>query len=126
MDSDVLIRQDVTPLFDDNYAYVGEEKMHKSRFGNVMRALPFLCYINVPAIRSKGITFYHPRKMYALSSVRPDNAYDTGCWFYEDCHAHHLPVRTITVSDYALHFGHGSWKEKDYRQWLRENRKLWE
>ena len=125
MDSDVLIRQDIAPLFDERYAYVGEEKLHRSRFGNVMRVLPFLCYIDVPTLKRNGISFYNPQKMFALSAVRPDTAYDTGCWFYEDCHAHRVPVRNISIDPYALHFGHGSWKEKDCHQWLEENKQLW-
>lgn len=126
MDSDVLICQDVAPLFDPRYAYVGEEKLHRSRFGSVMRVLPFLCYINVPMLKRHGVTFYNPRKMFALTATSPANAYDTGCWFYEDCRAHRLPVLNIPIAPYALHLGHASWKEKDYRQWLRENRRLWE
>ena len=125
MDSDVLIKKDITPLFDSRNVYVGEEKMHKSRFGNVMRVLPFLCYIDVPMVKQNGISFYNPKKMFALSSVSPDNAYDTGCWFYEDCDSHCLPIRHITVGDYAIHLGHGSWKEKDSSSWLDENKALW-
>ena len=30
------------------------------------------------------------------------------------------------IEPYALHFGHGSWKEKDYRQWLEEYKDLWQ
>lgn len=125
MDSDVLVKKDIVPLFNSGYAYVGEEKMHKSRFGNVMRVLPFLCYIDVPMVKQNVVSFYHPKKMFALSSVSPDNAYDTGCWFYEDCHQHQLPVCSISISDYAVHFGHGSWKDKDASEWLEAHETLW-
>jgi hypothetical protein len=125
MDSDVLVKHDITEIFDDKYVYVGEEKLHKSRFGNLMRVLPYLCYVNVPLVKSYGITFYNRQKMFALSMEYPAAAYDTGCWFYEDCHRRAAPVRNICFDKYALHFGHGSWKEKDATPWLEQNKTLW-
>lgn len=125
MDSDVLIKQDVAPLFDRQYVYVGEEKMHKSRFGDAMRVLPFLCYIDVPLVRKYGISYYSRDMMYGLSDKSPNSAYDTGCWFYADCRSKGLSSSNISVSDYALHFGHGSWKDKDAHEWLSTNEHLW-
>lgn len=125
MDSDVLIKRDITPMFDGNFAYVGEQKLHKSRFGNLMRVLPYLCFINVPMVKRHGVTFYNPQKMFALSQEYPSAAYDTGCWFFEDCHCRRVPVRNISFDYYALHFGHGSWKEKDAGPWLEQNKSLW-
>lgn len=125
MDSDVLVKQDVAPLFDSENVYVGEDKMHKSRFGNVMRVLPFLCYIDVPKVKSNGISYYNRDMMFGLNDKLPNAAYDTGCWFYEDCRRHGVSVRNISVDDYALHFGHGSWKDKDSQEWLLANESLW-
>lgn len=125
MDSDVLIRKDVTTLFDSRYAYVGEAKIHKSRFGSCMRVLPYLCYINVPLIKHQGVSFFNPNKMFALAHTRSDAAYDTGCWFYEDCAQHHLPVHGIKLEDYAIHFGHGSWRIKNFIAWLEDYKELW-
>lgn len=125
MDSDVLIKQDIAPLFDSQYVFVGEPSLHKSRYGDVMRVLPYLCYIDVPMIKKNGISYYNPNKMFALSPKKPERAYDTGCWFYEDCLNHKLPFLSVKAQDYALHFGRGSWKEKDIEKWLEENADLW-
>jgi hypothetical protein len=125
MDSDVLITQDITPLWDETQVFVGQVKPHRSRFGTVERVLPQLCFINVPMMRENGVTYYNPQKMFALSHRRPDNAYDTGAWFLEDCRNHALPYRKIDISDYCIHLGHASWKNKDAKAWLKEHEDLW-
>ena len=125
MDSDVLITQDITPLWDETQVFVGQVKPHRSRFGTVERVLPQLCFINVPMMRENGVIYYNPKKMFALSHRSPDNAYDTGAWFLEDCRNHHLPYREININDYCIHLGHASWKKKDAQAWLDEHEDLW-
>ncbi len=125
MDSDVLITQDITPLWDETQAFVGQVKPHRSRFGTVERVLPQLCFINVPMMRENGVTYYNPQKMFALSHRSPDNAYDTGAWFLEDCRNHALPYREIDINQYCIHLGHASWKKKDAQAWLQEHDDLW-
>ena len=125
MDSDVLITQDITPLWDETQAFVGQVKPHRSRFGTVERVLPQLCFINIPMMRKNGVAYYNPKKMFALSHRRPDNAYDTGAWFLEDCRNHALPYREIDINDYCIHLGHASWKKKDAQAWLQEHEDLW-
>lgn len=126
MDSDVLITQDITPLWDETQVFVGQVKPHRSRFGTVERVLPQLCFINVPMMKENGVTYYNPQKMFALSHRSPDNAYDTGAWFLEDCRNHALPYREIDINQYCIHLGHGSWKDKDSATWLKEHEDLWE
>ena len=125
MDSDVLITQDITPLWDETQVFVGQVKPHRSRFGTVERVLPQLCFINVPMMRENGVAYYNPKKMFALSHRSPDNAYDTGAWFLEDCRNHALPYREININDYCVHLGHASWKKKDAQAWLDEHKELW-
>lgn len=125
MDSDVLITQDISPLWDETQVFVGQVKPHRSRFGTVERVLPQLCFINVPMMQEHGVTYYNPQKMFALSHRRPDNAYDTGAWFLEDCRNHALPYREIDINDYCIHLGHASWKKKDAQVWLNEHKNLW-
>lgn len=125
MDSDVLIRRDVTPLADRDMAAVGD--IWKGGCGIPPRLRPFLCWINVPVLREHGIRYFNGEKMWALSHRSPDNRYDTGAWLYEACLEQQLPVRHIDHKDYCLHFGHGSWKQKkSWRQWTDEHRQLWD
>ena len=126
MDSDVLVRQDISSFWQREQAFVGQIKPHSSIYRvTVDRVLPMLCFVNVPMIKRSGISFFHPQKMYALTSLRPDCAYDTGCWFLEDVKRHRLPYTDVDIDTYVLHLGHGSWKEKDAEQWLEENRELY-
>ena len=125
MDSDILITQDISPLWDESQVFVGQVKPHRSRFGIVERVLPQLCFINAPMMRENGVTYYNPQKMFALSHRSPDNAYDTGAWFLEDCRDHRLPYREIDINDYCIHLGHASWKKKDAQAWLKQHEDLW-
>lgn len=126
MDSDVLVRQDISRFFDPDYAWIGQVKMHKSRYGiRLPRVLPFLCWLNVPLLRNHGVRYCNDQKMWSLSNRRPDMGYDTGCWFYEDACAKHLPFKSLGIEHYIIHLGHASWRDRDAGQWLEENKDLW-
>lgn len=126
VDSDVLVMRDVSSFFNDKYAWVGGVHCNTHRFGvEVLRVIPYLCYINVGMLREHGIRYYNPEKMWFLNNRKPDMFYDTGAWLYEVCEKKRLPHKTVVLSDYALHFRHGSWKEKDAEAWLNDNKKLW-
>lgn len=128
MDSDVLIRQRIDRLCDSRYAFVGKVVCNtRKRFGiEIYRAEPFLCYINVPMLRTYGGTYFNPDYMWALSDVTPNNRYDTGAWFLKDIQYHHQPYLDIDTAPYIVHFGHGSWHPHAYRQWLEDYKDLWQ
>ena len=52
-DSDVLVKKDFTPLFDDIVCYKGEVIYQPN--SRVKRVLPFICFINTPFCRQKKI-----------------------------------------------------------------------
>lgn len=124
MDSDVLIHRDIAPIVNSHYAAAGRVKQCANGIPTVLR--PFLCWINVPMLSKHHIRYFNGDKMWALSHKFPNNRYDTGAWLYEECVRCGLPVNSFHWKEYALHFGHGSWKEKDYRQWLEEYKDLWQ
>jgi len=127
MDSDVLVKKDVSVFWDGSCAWSGLVNSSPSRWGIIVpRVLPFICYINAPMLKKKGIRYFNGEKMYALTSREPDKAYDTGAWFYEDCERHHLPGRYLMITDYIEHFDHGSWAGRDAEEWLEEKSSLWE
>ena len=128
MDSDVLVRQDIAPLFDDRFAFVAHVGCNtRRRFGfELLKADPFLCYVNVPMLRQYGVRYFDSAHMWNLVSRSPNNRYDTGAWLYHEVKAKRLPFRDVDVkADYIHHLGHGSWRNKDYRQWLEEYQDLW-
>ena len=125
MDSDVLIRQPLTPICNSTYASVGEVAVNP-KLNDAPRLLPILCYINAPMIKEAGVRYFNPDYMWALTSITPNNRYDTGAWFFRDLQEHCQPILDINIAPYVLHFGHGSWKDKDSNKWLMENRDLWQ
>ena len=122
MDSDVLIRQDISPIVDRGAAASG---MLRPNDG-VMRLLPLLCWLNVPVLRSHGIRYFNGEKMWALSDVYPNNRYDTGAWLLEEVRRCGLRLDEVDVKDYLIHLGHASWKGRRPMTWVSEHRDLWE
>lgn len=108
LDSDVLIRRDVSELFDNRYVYVSE--ILKQGNGK-KRVAPFLCYINVQMCKQNNIRYFDERFMHGLSTGYVDS-FDTGAGFYINCQ--NYKHKDIVVSDYAVHYGHGSWTMNGY------------
>ena len=120
-DSDVLFRQDITPLVNPRRAAVGSLQVKQG----IPLLMPMLCWLNVPLLKEHGIRYFNGQKMWALSNHYPNNRYDTGAWLYEELINHRLSFRDTDINEYIMHFGHGSWKDKDPDQWLNENKQLW-
>lgn len=130
LDSDVLLKRDISSIIDDNYAYVGEvvTQPHSS----IKRVIPFLCYINVDMCKKNKIHYFDDRYMHGLYNTGSGNImadmYDTGAGFYINTQKY--PHKNITWSSYVVHFGSGSWnkigKKMEPNEWLNENRSLWD
>ena len=127
MDSDVIVKRDVTPFFDASVVWTGSPDASPSRWGIVCpRVLPFICYLNVPMMRKHGIRYFDDKRMYALTHEEPYKAYDTGASFYDDCNQKGLVGHHIMITDYIIHFNHGSWLGQSPDEWLESNRRYWE
>lgn len=127
MDSDVLFKRDITPLWDETKAWVGEPFLDTPKGVNVMRLLPFLCYVNVPMCREHGIRYFNAKWMWHLTALSPQKWHDTGAWFYRDCMAKQMPYTAIKTADYIEHYFHGSHTNLNggMSEWLRKYRHLW-
>lgn len=128
MDSDVLVKKDVSALWrHPDCMWVGEIGENvKRRFGyDFKKVQPFLCYLNVPIMHKHGIRYFNEEWMWNLTSRKPNHRYDTGAWFYKAVKEAGLPTCEIRLSDYILHLGHGSWRDKKPMEWVRMHRGLW-
>ena len=127
MDSDVLVKQDVTPFFDTRYAWSGQAR-HGYRTGQPgpMRVEPFLCYINTPLLRRNGIHYCDTGRIVHLTDKEPERYYDTGASFWEDCMRKGLPGRELPLGEYIIHLGSASWKDRDAAAWLQQHKDLWQ
>lgn len=128
MDSDVLVKRDISAFFNPESIFVGEEGITPYRHRHkVPRLLPFLCWINVSLCRQLGINYFDPVRCWML---HPDGYfgswYDTGASFLEECKRVGAPARYLQLGDYILHFKGGSWTGKSAGQWLEQNRRLYE
>ena len=127
MDSDVLVKQDVSDLADPNVPWKGGVHCNTRRFGvGISRVIPFLCWINTPLLKRHGIRYFNGAKMWNIVSRKPDRHYDTGAWLLEACNVAGLDGATVDIKQYVEHYGHASWhKRKEPSAWLAEHRNLW-
>lgn len=125
LDSDVLIKKDLKPLWKPEKAFVARVSTNTRKYGvEVYRATPFVCFINVPMIKEAGVKYFNPEYMWDLSYKSPNNRYDTGAWFLRDCKEHNLPYEKADTVSMALHYRHASWSDTDASEWLEENKEL--
>lgn len=130
LDSDVLLKKDISELFDSNVIYIGEVVNQPNSL--IKRVLPFICYINVEMCKENGVHYFDDKFMHGLWAVAGGDRYDTGAGFF--IHADKFPHKEIKYEDYVKHYGHGSWtpsvnaREKNSlneKEWLNINKKYW-
>lgn len=129
LDSDVLLKRDISELWDASKVFVSDV-FHGKRIEEE-RIIPFISFINVNMCKEKGIRFCYESRMNGLYVSQTGDLYDTGAAFYSE--AKRLPHKTITHTDYVEHFKAGSWQEvsdklhnqkTDKFQWLNKNIQL--
>lgn len=124
MDSDILIKQDISVLWDESVAASGKV-VEDRHFISIPRIAPYLCHINVPVCREHNVRYFNGNYMWKLVNYNPNRFYDTGAWFLKDIEKKRLPYKKINIDDYMIHFRNGSWRGDNHRIWLDANKKLW-
>ena len=135
LDSDVLIKKDFSPLFDDVVCYKGEVISQPGTNNRIKRVLPFICFINTPMCFERGIHYFDENYMHGLRVGAIGDRYDTGAAIYLLTEKNKAPHREIKVSDYVVHYGNGSWvdaaekmkkpKHMPVLEWLNKYRVCW-
>lgn len=125
MDSDILLKRDISDLFNESVAWMGEIERFPEYWFQTPRLYPFLLWINVPMCREHGIRFWAEGRSYKLSHTGIPY-HDTGASFWEDCKAARLPGETIKLDGYIVHFRGGSYGTASPDKWLNEHRDLYE
>lgn len=127
MDSDVLVKQDISVFWDERKAWVGQPLLEDHRGTKVTRLLPFMCYLNVPLLREHGVRYFKGEWMWHMWPKEPNRWYDTGAWLYKDCMEKNLPHEILNIDPYIEHFAHGShvFMNESLGDWLNKHRDLW-
>lgn len=130
LDSDVLLKRDISCLYDDRAVYIGEVTTQPR--STIKRVLPFVCFINVEMCKENGKHYFDHNYMHGLcynvTNKRADS-YDTGAGFY--INTLDLPHMDIICEDYVTHYGHGSWIKEGFlynytaEEWLSINKRYW-
>lgn len=132
LDSDVLLKKDISNLYDNNFVCVGEIITQPK--STIKRIVPYITYINVNACKEKGFHYFDETHMHGLRVSTSGDMYDTGSGFY--LQIKNEKIKEIKCFDYIEHFKGGSWNVEhdkkfgnmniDYKQWLSNNEGLWD
>lgn len=131
MDSDILLKQDISNLFDNTYMYIGEVTENEKQIG---RLLPFLCFINTNKCKENGIRYFYSDYMHGLNKNSIGQYYDTGAAFL--LKTKHYAHKNINLEEYIIHYKGGSWdfiykKNKEVHgeltseQWCNLHKRYW-
>ena len=130
MDSDILLKQNVDFMFQEDQCVVGHiQEWQKS--GNpyhIERLVPMLCYINVPMCKACGINYWDPKRSWMLHGQTKASWYDTGASFLEDIKRHKNGAhgKRIDIRPLMEHLKSGSWRNESQAQaWLEQHKDLW-
>lgn len=124
LDSDVLLKKDISSLYNDAYMYIAETTTQPS--SSIKRILPFICFINVKWCKKYGIRYFNDNYMHGLRKTSTADRYDTGAYFY--IAAHKYEHFDINFSNYVEHMKGGSWQKQTLtpQQWLTKYKQYWE
>ena len=128
LDSDVLVKKDLSKLFDSSKIWVGETepRIIKKLNITIRRVKPYCCFINTRMCRENGIRYFNGEKMWKLNAHPIFRWYDTGAWFHEACGK--LPHTELSIDEYIEHYGSASFvkdKPESPEAWLERNQHLY-
>ena len=114
LDSDVLLKKDISELWDETQIFVGEiQESHPGGWpAPQIRVLPFVCFINNKKCKELGIRYFDPNHMLQLypDSDPRGRLFDTGAAFYRYIKIFDLPYKEILHQDYVAHYGAASYR----------------
>ena len=119
LDSDVLVKRDLSTLWRPDVAWVGTPHTTRKHKVNVPRLYPFCCFINTRMCREHGVSYFNPEFMWQMTEHPVQSWYDTGAWFLKA--TRDMPHEVVDIGEYIVHYGSGSFradKEITPSKWL--------
>lgn len=125
LDSDVLLKRDVSELWKPDKIWVGQPHVTKKHPVRIPRLYPFCCYINTKMCHENGVRYFDGKHMWELVDHPTNRYYDTGAWFLQASSA--FPSEVVGLSAYIEHYGGGSWNDKPEtpERWLARHEHLY-
>ena len=129
LDSDVLLKKDISDLFNSNYIYVGKSEFQTNCKNpaqhKIKRILPFICFINVELCQKYDVHYFNEDYMNGLYTTPEGDLYDTGGGFLKEISKKALSGKEVNINDYIVHYNAGSWRNSTADEWLKRYRKLY-
>lgn len=128
LDSDTLVKRDLSELFDQSIAVAAEFEPSTSKFWRP-RFIPFCMYLNTPMLIANDVHFFDEKRCCGLfARTTHEDGYDTAASLWEDVQSKALKYKYIKWSDYVEHYFNASWKPKANKSpqlWLSEHQDLY-
>ena len=127
LDSDVLVKKDISVFYDENYVYAGI--ISRTDKVSLPRLLPFICFLNVKLLKKKGIRYFSGNQICGLT--KDSDKYDTGASLVID--TKDFLYKEINIYNYVEHYACGSWhnlpgfsgRKVSEDEWLNAHKSLW-
>ena len=133
LEGDAILTKPIDWMWREDFAVVGRVQWHTNNPIDIPRYYPFLLYMNVPKLVAKGVSFFDPKRCWALQKgeMTRGNWYDTGASLLEDVingKPELVGWNVKELESYYLHYHGGSWKNSDISnqlKWLKQNERHW-
>ena len=133
LEGDAILTKPIDWMWREDFAVVGRVQWHTNNPIDIPRYYPFLLYMNVPKLVAKGVSFFDPKRCWALQKgeMTRGNWYDTGASLLEDVingKPELVGWNVKELDSYYLHYHGGSWKKSDIGnqlKWLKQNARHW-
>lgn len=131
LDSDVLLKKDISDIIDENVIYSGEIVLQPST-KTIYRVLPYICFLNINEMKKHKVSYFNDNYMHGLYKTSTSDKYDTGGALFEE--AKLFKHKNIVASDYVEHYKGGSWLNDNIKafgskispkDWVLYNYDLW-
>lgn len=118
LEGDAILTKPIDWMWREEFAVVAKVAWKNGNKISIARYMPYLMYMNVPKLVAKGVSFFDPKRCWALQKgeMTRGNWYDTGASLLEDVingKPELVGWNVKELTDFYAHYDGGSWKKCD-------------